>query len=92
VIGVGEQRGFREEFASASGMQDHQMVIDGAPNQAQPSAFDLVDRRRRVALPEQWLARSKDADSAAGSREVGKGSVPSLLLRSRRLKPGAIRA
>jgi len=29
------------------------MVIDGAADQAQPTALDLVDRHRRVALSEQ---------------------------------------
>ena len=53
VIGIGEQGGFGEELAPAGGMKDHQMVIDGAADQAQPTAFDLVDRRRRVTLPEQ---------------------------------------
>jgi hypothetical protein len=34
-------------------MQDHQMVIDGAADQTKPTAFDLIDRRRPVALPKQ---------------------------------------
>jgi hypothetical protein len=29
------------------------MVIDGAADQPKPTAFDLVNRRRPVALPEQ---------------------------------------
>jgi hypothetical protein len=29
------------------------MVIDGAADQAKPTAFDLVDRRSRIALSEQ---------------------------------------
>jgi hypothetical protein len=53
VIGFGKQRGFGEELAPARGTQDHQTVIDGAANQAKPTALYLVDRRRPVALPEQ---------------------------------------
>jgi hypothetical protein len=34
-------------------MEDHQMVIDGAADQAKPTAFYLVNRRSPVALPEQ---------------------------------------
>jgi len=53
MIGVGKQRGFGEEFAPTRGMQDHKVVIDGAPDQTEPTAFDLVDRRSRITLPEQ---------------------------------------
>jgi hypothetical protein len=34
-------------------MQDHKVVIDGAADQTEPTAFDLVDRRSRITLPEQ---------------------------------------
>jgi hypothetical protein len=53
VIGFGEERGFGEELAPARRMKDYQMVIDGAADQAKPTAFDFVDRRSPVALPEQ---------------------------------------
>lgn len=53
VIGFGKQRGFSEELAAARRMEDHQMVIDSAADQAKPTAFDLIDRRCPVALPEQ---------------------------------------
>ena len=54
MIGVSEQRGFSEELATTRRVKDHQMmVIDGSANQAQPTAFDLVDGRSRVALPEK---------------------------------------
>jgi len=53
VIGVGKEGGFGEELAPTSGAQNHQMAIDGAPDQAKPTAFDLVDGRSRVALPEE---------------------------------------
>jgi hypothetical protein len=34
-------------------MQDDQMIIDGTADEAQPTVLNLVDRRRRVTLPEQ---------------------------------------
>jgi hypothetical protein len=34
-------------------VKDHQMVIDGAANQLKATAFDLVDGRRQIFLPEQ---------------------------------------
>jgi hypothetical protein len=33
--------------------EDHQMVVEGAADQAKPTAFDFVDCRSPVALPEQ---------------------------------------
>ena len=44
---------FREELAPTRSMEDHQMIIYGAADQAKPTAFDLVDGRSPVALPEQ---------------------------------------
>jgi hypothetical protein len=41
MIGVGKHGGFSEESASASGVQNHKVVIGGAANQAKPTAFDL---------------------------------------------------
>jgi hypothetical protein len=34
-------------------MQDHKVVIDGATDQTQPIALDLVNRRSPMTLPEQ---------------------------------------
>ena len=53
VIGIGKKGGFGEELAPAGGMKDHQMVIDGAADQAKSTTFDLVDRRRLITLTEQ---------------------------------------
>jgi hypothetical protein len=53
VIGFDKERGFGEELAAARRMEDDQMVIDGAADPAKPTAFDFVDRRSPVALPEQ---------------------------------------
>ena len=53
VVGFGKERGFGEELAPARRVEDHQMVIDSAADQAKPTAFDFVDRRSPVALPEQ---------------------------------------
>ncbi len=44
------------------------MVIDSAPDQAKPAAFDSVDGRRRLALPEQQLT------ALAASNEGGRSS------------------
>jgi hypothetical protein len=43
------------------------MVIDGAADQAQPTALDLVYGRRRVPLPKQQFARGEETDSTAGA-------------------------
>ena len=43
-------------------MEDHQMVIDSAADQAKPTAFDFVDRRSRVALAEQQITGGEDAN------------------------------
>jgi len=76
MIGVSEQRGFSEELATTRRVKDYQMVINSAPDQAQPTAFDLVDRRRWVALPEERLAWGEDTDSTpslkAYRQRVGK--------------------
>ena len=53
MIGVGKQGGFGEELATTRGMQDHKVVIDGAADQTEPTALDLVDRRSRITLAEQ---------------------------------------
>jgi len=53
VIGLGKERSFGEELTAARGMQDHQMVVDGATDQAKAPGFDLVDCPRPVALPEE---------------------------------------
>jgi hypothetical protein len=69
VIGFGKERGFGEELASARRMQDHEMVIDGAADQAQPTAFNLIDRRRPVALIKQDLAPSEVANNALSLKQ-----------------------
>ena len=53
MISFGEQRGFGKEFAPARRVQDNQMVIHSAADQAKPTAFDLVDCCRPVPLLEQ---------------------------------------
>jgi hypothetical protein len=53
VIGFGKKRGFGEQLTPARGMEDHQMVVDGAADQAKPTAFDFVDCRSPVVLREQ---------------------------------------
>jgi len=50
MIGVGKQGGFGEKLTATRGMQDHKVVIDGAANQPEPTAFDLLDRRSRITL------------------------------------------
>jgi hypothetical protein len=42
------------------------MVIDGTADHTKSTAFDLVDRRGRVALSEQQLAGSKNANGTPG--------------------------
>src|SRR6516225_7581389 len=49
------------------------MVIDGATDKAKPPAFDFVDCRRQVALPEQLVAGSKNADNAPRFERGGHG-------------------
>ena len=49
------------------------MVIDGAANQAKPTAFDLVNRRSPVALSELSLAGGEDADNAPGLKRGRQG-------------------
>src|SRR5947208_349974 len=66
VIYLRKKGGFRKELAPAGRMKDHEMVIDGAPDEAEPTAFDLVDRRRSVPLLEQELARCEIPDNASG--------------------------
>jgi hypothetical protein len=41
VVGVGKERGFGEELAPMRCIEDHQMVIDSAADQAKPTAFTL---------------------------------------------------
>ena len=53
MIRVGKQGSFGEELAATCGMQDHKVVIDGAADQAKPTALDFVDRRSPIAMPEQ---------------------------------------
>ena len=57
------------------------MVIDGAPDQAKPTAFDLVDRRRWVALPEKWLAWGEDTDSTPGLKRCRQrvGNITAMI-------------
>lgn len=69
VIGVCEKRCFRKQLAPAGRVEDHEMVIDGAADEAKPTAFDLVDRRRSVPLLEQELAGSKIPDNAPGFKQ-----------------------
>ena len=49
------------------------MVIDGAADQTQPTALDLVDGRSRVALPEQQFTWGEDTDSAPGLKGCRQG-------------------
>jgi hypothetical protein len=44
VVGFGKQRGFRKKLAPARCVQDDEVIVAGAADQAQPAALDLVDR------------------------------------------------
>jgi len=60
------------------------MVIDGAADQTQSTALDLVDGHSRVALPEQQFARGEDTNRAAGFKGCRQGIRRHIsLLRSR---------
>lgn len=75
VVGFREQRGLRKELASARGMEDHKVIIDGASDEPKATAFDLVYRGGLVALFEQHLARSKLANNAPGLKRGASGDV-----------------
>src|SRR5438105_3617169 len=57
VIYLRKKGGFGKELTLAGRVEHHEMVIDGAADEAKPTAFDLVNRRRPIALLEQKLAR-----------------------------------
>lgn len=51
-----EKGRFGKQLAWATRVQDDKIALDRAPLKPNPASFDTVDRRRRVALPEQNLA------------------------------------
>ena len=65
MIGFRKEGGFGKELAASCRMKDHEMIIDRAADQPNPAAFDLVYRRRLIALSEQRLARRKIADDTS---------------------------
>ena len=82
VVGLREKRSLSEKFTPAGGMQDDEMVIDSAAEEAEPTALDLINRRGGVALLEQYLAGSKVANAAPGlkrRRQGVKGSHRSVV-------------
>ncbi len=66
VVILGKEGGFGKELTPARGMENHQVIIGGAPDEPQPAAFDLVDCPSPVALLEKDIARGKLADDAPG--------------------------
>ena len=66
VVGFGEKGSLRKKFTPAGGVQNDQMIIDSAAEEAEPADLDLVDRCGQAALFEQHLASGKIAHDATG--------------------------